>query len=49
MQAYNTVSDARAGVGKYFAFYNQLRPHTEHGGETPDAMYFGNFEMKKAV
>ena len=32
---------AYASIGKHFAFYNQRRPHTEHGGETPDAMYFG--------
>ena len=49
LHAYNTVSDARAGIGKHFNFYNQRRPHTEHGGDTPDAMYFGNLEMKQAA
>ena len=44
LHAYDTVSGARAGIGKYLSFYNQRRPHTEHGGETPDAMYFGNIE-----
>ena len=38
-----------SGIGKYFSFYNQRRPHTEHGGETPETMYFNNLELKKAA
>ena len=49
LHAYDSVSDARAGIGKYFSFYNQRRPHTEHGGETPETMYFNNLELKKAA
>ena len=49
LHAYDCVSDARAGISKHFMFYNQRRPHTEHGGDTPDSMYFGNLEMKKAA
>ena len=49
LHAYNSVSDARAGIGKYFMFYNQRRPHTEHGGETPEEMCFNNLELKKAA
>jgi putative transposase len=49
LHAYHTVSDARAGIGKHFMFYNQRRPHTENGGDTPDAMYFGNLKMNKAA
>jgi len=49
LHAYDTVSDARAGIGKYFSFYNQRRPHSEHGGETPATMYFDNLELKKAA
>lgn len=49
LHAYNTVSNARAGIARRFTFYNQRRPHGEHGGERPDAMYFGNLEMKKAA
>jgi putative transposase len=40
LHAYNSVSDARAGIGNYLSFYNHRRPHTEHGGDTPDNMYF---------
>jgi putative transposase len=49
LHAYDSVSDARAGIGKYFSFYNQRRPHSEHGGETPETMYFNNLELKKAA
>jgi putative transposase len=49
LHAYDSVSDARTGIGKHFMFYNQRRPHTEHGGDTPDSMYFGNLEMKQAA
>ena len=49
LHAYDCVSDARDGIGKHFMFYNQRRPHTEHGGDTPDSMYFGNLEMKQAA
>jgi putative transposase len=49
LHAYDCVSDARAGIGKHFMFYNQRRPHTEHGGDTPDSMYFGNLEMTQAA
>ena len=49
LHAYDCVSDARAGIGRYLMFYNQRRPHTEHGGDTPDSMYFGNLEFKQAA
>jgi len=49
LHAYDCVSDARAGIGKHFMFYNQRRPHTEHDGDTPDSMYFGNLAMKQAA
>jgi putative transposase len=49
LYAYNAVSDARAGIEKYFSFYNQRRPHSEHGGDTPDSMYFGNLELSQAA
>lgn len=49
LHAYNTVSDARASIGKYLTFYNQRRPHSEHGSESPEIMYFDNIEFKKAA
>ncbi len=49
LHAYNSVSDARAGIGKYLSFYNQRRPHTEHGGDTPDNMYFSIIDLQQAA
>ena len=49
LHAYNSVSDARAGIGNYLSFYNQRRPHTEHGGDTPDNMYFSTSDLKQAA
>jgi putative transposase len=40
LRAYETVSAARAGIGRYLTFYNSLRPHTAHGAKTPDMVYF---------
>ena len=42
LHAYDSVSDARNGLGKYFTKYNQLRPHTALDGQTPDEFYFDN-------
>ena len=33
LHAYETVGDARAGLSRYFQFYNQRRPHTRFGGK----------------
>lgn len=40
LRAYETVSDARASIGRYFDFYNGRRPHSRLGGKTPDQTYF---------
>lgn len=40
LRAYDTVSQARAGIGRYLDFYNARRPHTAHKGKTPDQAYF---------
>ena len=33
--------DAERVVGSWFAFYNELRPHSALGGRTPDEVYWG--------
>lgn len=40
LRAYDTVSDARASIGRYLAFYNSRRPHSSLDRKTPDHAYF---------
>lgn len=42
LRAYDSVSDARASIGRYLGFYNSKRPHSSHDGRTPDRAYFDN-------
>ncbi len=39
LKAYDSISDARGSLQKYLDFYNQMRPHSAHGGCTPNEMY----------
>ena len=39
-RAYETVSQAREGISRYLSFFNTARPHTAHGGKTPDSAYY---------
>jgi putative transposase len=40
LRAYDSVSEARASIGRYLTFYNGTRPHSAHGGRTFDHAYF---------
>lgn len=40
LHAYDTVSDARQALSRYFDFYNRRRPHSTLDGKTPDTAYF---------
>ena len=40
LRAYDTVSQARASIGRYLAFYNGQRPHSALDRQTPDQAYF---------
>ena len=42
IRAYDTVAEARASIGRYLNFYNTGRPHSQHGGQTPDQVWFAN-------
>jgi putative transposase len=41
LHAYESVSAARAGIGRYLDLYNRRRPHSSLDGMTPDQAYFG--------
>jgi len=41
LHVYETVKEAREGIGRYVAFYNEKRPHQALGYQTPDAFYRG--------
>jgi putative transposase len=49
LRAYDTVSEARASIARYIAFYNSRRPHRAHKGRTPDAAYFAASPLKQAA
>ena len=40
LHAYETPSDVKQGLKRYFQFYNTSRPHQAHTGQTPDTAYF---------
>ena len=40
LHAYDTVTHARASLGRYIAFYNSRRPHSSLDRQTPDQAYF---------
>ncbi len=40
LKAYETVSEARASIGRSLAFYNGRRPHSSLDRQTPDQAYF---------
>jgi len=45
LRAYESVGQARFGIGRYLDFYNTRRPHTAHGGKTPDQAYASTLPM----
>lgn len=49
LRAYDTVSDARASIGRYLAFYNGRRPHSSLDRGTPDQAYFNPLPFRAAA
>ena len=41
LHAYDSVAEARAGIGRYLSFYNEQRPHQALGYQTPAAFHRG--------
>jgi putative transposase len=49
LRAYDSVAQARAGLGRYLAFYNAKRPHSSLGARTPDEAYFNPQPLARAA
>lgn len=50
LKAYDSVTTARLGLGKYLDFYNRVRPHSTHSARTPETVYFESLpELKLAA
>jgi len=49
LKAYDTVSQARASIGRYLTFYNQRRPHSALDRMTPAQYYFKQLPQTKAA
>jgi putative transposase len=49
LHAYDTVSDSRAGIGRYFNLYNRRRPHSSLGRQTSDQVYFSQQPLTRAA
>lgn len=49
LHAFETGSEARLGIGKWIEYYNQHRPHSTLGGQTPDEIYLGTQITRQAA
>jgi putative transposase len=49
LHAYDTVTQARQGLERYFRFYNERRPHSSLDGKTPDQVYFDSLSPQLAA
>ena len=49
LRAYDSVTEARASIGRYLDFYNRRRPHSSLDGTTPDHAYFSPLPLRMAA
>jgi len=49
LRAYDSVSDARASLGRYLDFYNARRPHSSLGARTPERAYLDHLPQRMAA
>jgi putative transposase len=49
LHAYDTVSAAKAGLNRYFRFYNSRRPHSSLDRQTQDQFYFESLPLSIAA
>jgi putative transposase len=47
LNAFETGSEARAGIGRWIGYYNADRPHSALAGRTPDEVYAIDIEQEK--
>lgn len=48
LHAYESVSQARGGIGRYIDVYNTRRPHSSLQARTPDVVYFNSLPWPSA-
>jgi putative transposase len=49
LRAYDSVSEVKTGLNRYFNFYNSRRLHSSLDGKTPDQVYFNSLPQIKAA
>ena len=49
LHAYESVSAARSGIGRYIEFFNTRRPHSSLDRCTPDEVYFDSLPLAAAA
>ncbi len=49
LHAYASVSEAKAGIGRYLTQYNAARPHSSLADQTPDEAYFTPLPLRAAA
>ena len=49
LKAYNTLDEARRGLGAYFDFYNQRRHHQGLDNRVPDDVYWASRPTNQAA
>ena len=47
MNAFETGSEARIGIGRWIEYYNTDRPHSAFAGRTPDEVYATQADEEK--
>src|SRR5208282_4412399 len=47
LNAFETGSEARTGIGRWIGYYNAERPHSAFGGRTPDEVYATQANQEK--
>src|SRR5690606_38574118 len=49
LHAYESVSQVKEGLARYFDFYNRRRPHSKLDRLTPDQVYFDSLPLPMAA